>query len=409
MKCIELGAVDYKIIIPLIYPILYQIKDLLHKNEDRPIFTCFTNFCGFLFAGIIYSIIKCRMKKNKSITQENFKLIYEIKSSATGEYSSKEQVKKINTYSIGENQVVIEKHKIESKRKRNQYLFILLLVFIYLIPMSLDTFVSANRESYFGTSSAFSLFFYIFFYISFSRIILGQKIYSHQIFSTIIITISNIIVIIIIFVEKSNLSKYNFLNYVLVIIITGLFALNNYLEQKYFNIYMDSPYHVMFMLGLFSLILILLYETITVLIFGYDTEFNGIFYQFYKNFEHHGFLYILIFIGEVLTAFILLAGIQLTIYFFTPCHFNISESISKIITAIIHNTFKEFSVIEKIIISILFIIILFSAFIYNEVIIINVCKLNKNTKKYILMRQTTETEEILLRLKTIDNESTESE
>ena len=405
MKCIELGAVDYKIIIPLIYPILYQIKDLLHKNEDRPIFTCFTNFCGFLFAGIIYSIIKCRMKKNKSITQENFKLIYEIKSSATGEYSSKEQVKKINTYSIGENQVVIEKHKIESKRKRNQYLFILLLVFIYLIPMSLDTFVSANRESYFGTSSAFSLFFYIFFYISFSRIILGQKIYSHQIFSTIIITISNIIVIIIIFVEKS----YNFLNYATVIIITGLFALNNYLEKKYFNIYMDSPYHFMFMLGLFSLILILLYETITVLIFGYDTEFNGIFYQFYKNFEHHGFLYILIFIGEVLTAFILLAGIQLTIYFFTPCHFIISESISQIITAIIHNTFKDFSVIEKIIISILFVFILLSAFIYNEVIIINVCKLNKNTKKYILMRQTTETEEILLRLKTIDNESTESE
>ena len=67
MKCIELGEVDYKIIIPLIYPILYQIKDLLHKNEDRPIFTCFTNFCGFLFAGIIYSIIKCRMKKKRAL------------------------------------------------------------------------------------------------------------------------------------------------------------------------------------------------------------------------------------------------------------------------------------------------------------------------------------------------------
>ena len=52
-------------------------------------------------------------EEKKSITQENFKLIYEIKSSATGEYSSKEQVKKINTYSIGENQVVIEKHKMQ--------------------------------------------------------------------------------------------------------------------------------------------------------------------------------------------------------------------------------------------------------------------------------------------------------
>ena len=31
-------------------------------------------------------------EEKKGITQENFKLIYEIKSSATGEYSSKEHV-----------------------------------------------------------------------------------------------------------------------------------------------------------------------------------------------------------------------------------------------------------------------------------------------------------------------------
>ena len=206
MKCIELGAIDYKIIIPLIYPLLYQTKEQLHKNEEKPIFTCFINSFGFFFSGIIYLIIKCRMKK-KSITEEKFELINEIDSTSLGEFSSEEQRKKINTHNIEENQIIIEKHKIEKIRKRNQYLFILLLVFIYLIPMCLDAYVIANRESYFGTSSPISLFFYIFFYVTYSRIILGQKIYSHQIFSTIIITISIIIVIIIIFVEKSYLSK----------------------------------------------------------------------------------------------------------------------------------------------------------------------------------------------------------
>ena len=168
---------------------------------------------------------------------------------------------------------------------------------------------------------------------------------------------------------------------------------------------MDSPYHFMFIIGLFSSIPILLYEIFTVIIFGYDREFNGIFFQFEKNFDKHWFLYILIFLGDILSTFAWLSAIQLTVYFFTPCHFIISESISQIITTIIDDeTIKDLSVFEKIIIYILFVIILFLAFIYNEIIIINACNLNKNTKKIISLRQLSETEEILLRIKTIDKD-----
>ena len=391
MKWIELGEVDYKIIIPLIYPFLFQIKELLHKDEEKPIFTCFIILLGFLPGGIIYLIILYRTKRKNIIIQENFELFDENKNISQNispeKCPPKEEVKIIFPYNILENEIVNEKIKIKKQRKRNQYLFILLLTCIYFIPLCLDAFISVNRESYITTGSAFSLFFYVFFYISFSRILFGQKIYSHQIFSSIIIEISVIIIIIIFLVEKYDLSKYGFASYTLVIIITALFPLINFLEKKYFNLFMDSPYNFMFIFGLFCSSLILLYEIITVLIFGYNTEFNGIFYQFYQNFKKYGFLYILIFIGDILSAFLMLAGIQLTIYFFTPCHFIISESISQIITAIINNTFKDFSVIEKIIISILFVFILFSAFIYNEVIIINVCKLNKNTKKNIAIRQ----------------------
>ena len=42
-----------------------------------------------------------------------------------------------------------------------------------------------------------------------------------------------------------------------------------------------------------------------------------------------------------------------------------------------------------------FIIILFATLIYNEIIIINIFSLNKNTKKHIRARQLTETEDIL--------------
>ena len=85
--------------------------------------------------------------------------------------------------------------------------------------------------------------------------------------------------------------------------------------------------------------------------------------------------------GELFASFITLAGIQLTIYFFTPCHFFISESISQIISTIYDNYLEDFSHVERVIIFIFFFIIIFAAFIYNEIIIINVFNLSKNTKK----------------------------
>ena len=168
---------------------------------------------------------------------------------------------------------------------------------------------------------------------------------------------------------------------------------------------MGSPYHFMFMVGLFASTLILLYEIITALISGIkDNNFNGVFDTFGQKFNEYGFLYVLIFIGDILSAFIWLAGIQLTIYFFTPCHFIISESISQIITTIINKSLQDFLVVEQVFIYIFFVIILFASFIYNEIIIINVCNLNKDTNKNISKRQLLETEEILIKLKNLEKE-----
>ena len=405
MKWIELGSIDYKIIIPLIYPFLYQIRGLFHQDKEKPLFRCFTNFCGYLFSGIIYLVIKYRMKGNKSNDQENEEKLKEYNINDSGDNRPEELLRKINYYYLGDNQIKIETDKIRRKTLRNQYLFIILLVIIYLIPMILDSYLSSMRKSYLGTSTAFSLFFYIFFYIALSRIVLGQKIYLHQFFSSIIIAINIIIVIIITFIRKLKFTGEEFLNLALVIIVTALFTLFNALEKKYYNLYMGSPYHFMFMVGLFSSTLILLYEIITVLISGIkDNNFNGVFDTFGQKFHEYGGLYILIFIGDILSAFIWLAGIQLTIYFFTPCHFIISESISQIITTIINKTLQDFLVVEQVFIYIFFVIILFAAFIYNEVIIINVCNLNKDTNKNISKRQLLETEEILIKLKNLEKE-----
>ena len=141
----------------------------------------------------------------------------------------------------------------------------------------------------------------------------------------------------------------------------------------------------MFVIGLMSLIIVLLYETITVLAFGKDRDFNGIFYQFEKNFENNN-LYPLIFLGDITSAFLWILGIQLTVYFFTPCHFIISESVSQILSTIFNNSLKDHSIYTKISVYFFSFIILMAAFIYNEVIIIKLFHLEDDTKKYILKR-----------------------
>ena len=406
---IECGIINYKLIIPLIYPLFYQIRRIIHKNDEKPFLQFFTNYLGYLLSGLIYLFIKWRMKKKKVITKNGDlsdkdvdTIVYELndlfvptfndsfdRSSTSPFVKVKTLVNTKTLRSEHSNQIALEKIKIEKKNSKRKHLFILLLVVIYLIPMLLDAF----NPYAFKTSSSVSLFFSIISYVIFGRLILGMKIYTHQIFALIIILVGNIIIVLLVFIGKET---QNFiLSLLFIVSIVVLFCLYNNLAKRYFNVYMGSPYYLMFVIGLISICLIFPYEVITVIAFGKNTSFNGIFYQMEKNFEKTS-LYPLIFIGDIISAFLWIAGIILTIYFFTPCHFIICESISQILSALISHTLDELSVARQVIIYILFFIIFLGSLIYNEIFIINICSLSKNTQKHIIIRQKEETDNILV-------------
>ncbi len=395
---IEFGIIDYKIIIPLIYPIFYQIRRLIHKDDEKALFEFFTNFCGYLFSGIVYLIIKHRMKKlnSKNIEKINSKNDNDKEDSGKELVNvvTEKQFRLVSTIKFSENQLNLEKKKIDKINSKKQYIYVLSLVLIYLFPMFLDSYTLVNNFDI-GTSSSISLFVSIFSNIILSKIILGEKIYSHQIFASMIILISILIVIILFLIKAIHIESNIGVNIALITFISSFYSLFNIMEKRYYNKFVDSPYHLMYVIGLFATILILVYEIFTVIIVGIDSNLNGIFYQFYKNCERFQYLYILIFISDILTAFIWLWGIQLTVYFFTPCHFIISESISQIISFFINDTISEYSDGEQATIIIFFFIIIFATLIYNEVLIINICSLSNNTKKNINLRQLRESESIL--------------
>ena len=416
---IEFGILNYRLLIPLIYPILFQIRRFIH--EDTNIFyELLTDFFGYMCGGVIFLIIKYRMK-NLSSTKT------EIMDKKTDEIEEKEKEKdksnekitrtdsviafKMHTNSIVNNNTTfnitkskaiysninveniyrqIEKKEMNKYNIKYKYLSLLGLSLIYIIPLGLEAFTLSDININFKAGS--SLFYYIFFYVLFSRIILGVKISNHHLLSIIIIiACMPIMLTLFIFNEKEKDYFKLFLHSLYFILITALFSIYNTLEKKYFNKFMDSIYHLMFVVGCICATILMIYELITISIFGIkETTYNGIIFQILKNIKEYSYLYILYFILDVFTAFIWLLGIQLIIYFLSPCHIIIAESLSQIITTILKNSISKYHIAAKIIIYIIYTIIIFSSLIYNEVIIINIYSLSKDTKKKIILRELTE-------------------
>ena len=83
----------------------------------------------------------------------------------------------------------------------------------------------------------------------------------------------------------------------------------------------------------------------------------------------------------------------MTIYYFSPCHYIIFETIGNIldVSYSIINNGNSFHKNEQISFIILYPIILFSVLVFNEIIILNFCGLNYNTKIEIMKREKMDT------------------
>ena len=372
---IELGIIEYQLLLPIIYPFTHHIRRFIHQ-KDKPFYDIFTNFLGYLLSGIVFLFIKHNIRTSSidnEILCEN-----EVKNTNKGK-------RKRNTF----NQIVENNQKNKEKRIKGKFLYLFILTLIYLVP----TFLEAYTIEYinFNFKASTYLFYIIFFYILFSRIILHLQIHKHQLLSIIIILIC--MQILLIFYFTNGKEKKNLLFSSLFLLFTGSFySLFNILEKRYYNKYMDSPYHFMYIIGLISLLILIPYEILTLIVFGENTVFNGILYQIKSNFNKYSYLYPLLLIGDILVSFLRVAGIHLSFYFLPPCHFIISESLSQIISTIINSSIKEYSMNIQIIIYILYVIIVISSLIYNEVIIINIGDLSVNTKKKIISRELIEKE-----------------
>ena len=160
------------------------------------------------------------------------------------------------------------------------------------------------------------------------------------------------------------------------------------LGKKYMINYFVTPYFLLTFTGIIGIFLLLISD---FFIYIFDIDEKGTIIGIKDNITKISLIFILIL--DIIIQWAWITGIWLTIYYFTPCHYFISEYISEYIYYIMNAIDKKedfYSNINIIIFSKSFFINFCCCLIFNEVIILNFCKLDYNTRKRIQERSSLE-------------------
>ena len=360
------------------------------KLNFNPFFRVFYDFLCFTLCGLIYLIAKLltRTEIEKIKKKQEKEKIKQIKKELDA-FNQKDQESMpfgslIHNYEYLEKISEIKKYKRLKVEKRNKFLFILLITGLQMTALLIKNIFreDINRQ----LLQNISVLLESIFFIVFSIIFLGFSIHSHQYFSLSILALCMIIFVIEVMVFKNKniidllLSILYFFSYEI------LFCLSDVLGKKYLNIYIDGVYLFLFKIGITGLIPLLIYDVIAYYC-GLNDNYHGIIKSIYEN-DIQIWYHLL----NLFTCLLFEIGLWLTIYYFSPCHFIILETLGdffQIIFLIIENKNDKdsFELEQKITFFIFYPIMIFAVLVFNEIIILNFCGLSYNTKYYILQRE----------------------
>ncbi len=393
---IEFGKVKPQLLILLIYPVgILFARIITIYFESNPLYYLFLFFISHFIALIPLAYYKVR------------KIIYQNERKRTQALINKENEKleKNNATKIGEetqditNPINELKGKIEKNKKKHKILLFLLVGFLYFFTyLFFYYFNYITNTKFYGNISMVTE---VLYFSLFNFILLRIKIYSHHLFSMILITISIIalyIILIIQYIENNKEEHFDtwnniffptLLNFIAYCFFCYCLIKTKYLMEKYFIL----TYELIVFLGLFGICLLIIIEPITFFI-SCDNEsivcdkknnhvagiITGLSNLNDKNASYS--------FGLTLTLFMTCLGLWLTVKELSPCHFLTSDSIITFELNILFDCYyNDKRLISNILFYIFSIIIIFGCLVYNEILIINICKLDFNTRKEIIYRQ----------------------
>lgn len=376
---IEFGELKIKLLIPLLFPIFLKLRRLSRKKNKitSPAFKGFNDFLSLSLCGIFYLIIiintkSTKNKNNKIKKEEENKAVN--KNINSNNDSQKEPMNMIS-------QIQMKNIEVEKLQNRKKLYIILTISGIQLIAVIIKNLWKDKIEE--GLKLNISVLMEIIFFICLSMKFLDLIIYSHQIFSMIGISIC----LMTFFIESIIYNKIKFINVIKSIIyyfaVQIFYCLSDVFGKKYLNSFIENIYYFLFKIGIFGLIPLCLY--------GFIISFVDIDKK-YKIFQHFSEISFGIYILDLFFSCLFEIGLWLTIYYFTPCHYIIFEVIGDFLEIIL-SRFEDkdndnlYSKGQNISYFIIYPIIIFIVFVFNEIIILNFCDLSYNTKVKIMERE----------------------
>ena len=273
-----------------------------------------------------------------------------------------------------------------------------LLLYIVLATLTF-TFFSLISAIFFYNELIETSLYFIYFIPLFNKFILKENIYKHHILSLISSSIGIIIVLVPMCMRITNADIVpNILNFISGVLYSLYSALVKYIIEEYYL----SPFKISFLMGLISIVVSLFGFVIYSLIKYHDfSYFNDIFdFSEVENKVKIGLYFIPFFIFLTISEELTL----ITLFYFSPILISVTNIINPILIWIRHKIEGDLEVIDLIMTPIGYLILLFSSIVYNELIILNFCGLNKNTKKCINIRLNSEIIELNAIKDEIDNE-----
>lgn len=403
---ITFGYLSKKMIIPLLIPIIYSIRHYLLNIFDQKIQDSESKKQSVFLNTFIISI---------SYSLNIFLFIIEF-------FKTKSSQRKIQKNDF-DNQLILERNKMKKKQKLyTNIVLILLPLFNFFNFLSYDIFNILKPSDY------NKIYFYpisipIFFIITaiLSHIFLNYKFYCHQ-KTTMIISplLSLTLLFFLILLNNDDKKKNDSLGSILFLIQCLVLRSLRYMLLVFGKLFMEKMFvsHIKLMtfLGIFGIIFSLLANFLSFYInLGFINNNNNLddyfvikndFKRFKNIFDNWGDFgeynwLILILISVIILWFAENYITWFCVYTFSPNHFTIYSSISTIVALLLELlNFKEYNtkIIILCILSVLFLFLIFiSGLIFNEILIIKIFKMDKNTNVEINKRQKEELENMVRR------------
>ena len=385
---ISFGKIQKRLFIIFIFPIFLQFRRILRKNEDKfGLFNIFKNYLAITLCGILYLIISIKFRKKKkkiikSSYSDNSINSSNLNNSSSSNNSELTQKRSLCTMLKIEKELENRNIKTIKAQKQKQILPTLLISVFQLIATCIKNLwiIDIYKDLKYNIQNLIQLLLLVIL----SIIFLKFTVYSHQIVSIIIIAIC-LSIFFVNTVIYDNLGIIEIIDEIIYYIaIQTFYCLSNVVGKIFLNNYFDNIYIFLLYIGLISLIPLI----IAGIVFSFVNSDEK-----FKIFQYIPNINIIYFILDIFFTCLFQIGFWLTIYYFSPCHYIIFETIGNIldVSYSIINNGNSFHKNEQISFIILYPIILFSVLVFNEIIILNFCGLNYNTKIEIMKREKMDT------------------